>query len=328
MVLACAACVVRPAALATDSQPRCLSSAELAQVAARTHAPTEEDWMTKLDAKLQILMRKMEQAAQQQARKSGAAPAAAAADSEVPCIAPKVEVTVYYTGSVDDLVAAGLELLLDSRDDHGVLVASGLISPTRLTELADIAHVVSIRTPGRYAPELSDSVPAIRVKALRQAHPEVTGAGVVVAIIDAGLDWKHGSFRDNTTGRTRLLGIWDLSLTHTGSEDGFAALNLFDPTKPRGPKLGVFYSKVKVAAMWHRADGPRLLRRLAVGTVEPDAPTPLRDDRDRAYLVRMFDQLRRHGSPSLQATLDRHQSLILRMLATPLAAQLAASQPA
>jgi hypothetical protein len=76
--------------------------------------------------------------------------------------------------------------------------------------------------------------------------------------------------------------------------------------------------------MWHRADGPRLLRRLAVGSVERHAPAPLRGDEDRDYLVRMFEQLRRHGSPALQASIDRHQALIVRLVETPLAAQVAA----
>ena len=35
----------------------------------------------------------------------------------------------------------------------------------------------------------------------------------------------------------------------------------------------------------------------------------------------VFEQLHRHGSPSLRASIDRYQALVLRMLEAPLAAQ-------
>ncbi|MFQ5877892.1 MAG: S8 family serine peptidase [Acidobacteriota bacterium] len=38
------------------------------------------------------------------------------------------------------------------------------------------------------------------------------GAGVIVAVIDTGIDWRHPDFR-NADGSTRILGIWDQTLS-------------------------------------------------------------------------------------------------------------------
>jgi hypothetical protein len=79
----------------------------------------------------------------------------------------------------------------------------------------------------------------------------------------------------------------------------------------------------KVATLWHRADGPAMLRRLARGAVDAKAPNPIATAKHREYLERMSGQLRRFGSERLRASLDRYQGEMLCMLATPLAAQAA-----
>jgi hypothetical protein len=202
----------RPAAAAEEGR-RCLSRAELVRVAARPRPPTEERAMTKLDLKLRRVVRDVERAAEQQARaQRGAAAAREARDADVPCVEAEVQATVYYTGSLDDLLAAGLQLEWRDRNERGIWFASGRIAPSRLLDIAAIEHVIHVAAARELVPELSDSVPTIGVKALRQAHADATGAGVVVAIVDSGFDWKHGSFRDDATGRTRVLAIWDLQV--------------------------------------------------------------------------------------------------------------------
>lgn len=243
--MACAAgCGAHRASAVAEEGRRCLSRAELARVAGRPHSPNEEQAMTKLDLKLRRVVRDTEKAAQQQARAArGAAAAREPADADVPCVEAEVEVTVYYTGRLEDLLAAGLQLEWRDRNDRGIWFASGRIAPSRLTEIAAIEHVIQVTAPGKSMPELNDSVPAIGVKALRQAHAGATGAGVIVAIVDTGFDWRHGSFRDDATGRTRVIAIWDLQVgARVGSEVGFAVRDPKDPTK-RLPALGVYYER-------------------------------------------------------------------------------------
>lgn len=65
-------------------------------------------------------------------------------------------------------------------------------------------------------------------------NTEFKGSGVLVCIVDTGIDWEHPDFRDpSDPTRSRILYIWDQTLTKTGGEvtpqdrDGvnFAGLN-------------------------------------------------------------------------------------------------------
>jgi hypothetical protein len=80
----------------------------------------------------------------------------------------------------------------------------------------------------------------------------------------------------------------------------------------------------RIAAMWHRGNGPALLRRLLEGLLDPHAEAPLRDAQQRDYLLRFFEQLGRHASTSLQATLATHSVDLLQRLSLSIATQSAA----
>jgi len=219
-LLACAGRAARPA-VATRL---CRWSAEL-----RAYTPTEDAVKTKLDATLLVLVEDLE---------------AAAARPDGTCTDAKVDVTVYYSGPVEELAAAGLELVWRGRY-AGAWYAIGRVAPTRITEIAAVPHVTAVEAPAKGTPELNESVPAIRVTALRQAHPEMTGTGVFIAIIDEGFDWRHGSFRDDATGKTRIEAIWDLSAgPPEGDEVGYAVLNLDTPDpNDRSDPHGVHYRR-------------------------------------------------------------------------------------
>ncbi|MEO8386043.1 MAG: S8 family serine peptidase, partial [Betaproteobacteria bacterium] len=78
-----------------------------------------------------------------------------------------------------------------------------------LVSLNDIQYMESEKiVPQR----LAASVPATRANLIRSGvSPNLTGAtgaGVIVGIVDDGLDFRHLSFR-NTDGTTRILALWD-----------------------------------------------------------------------------------------------------------------------
>lgn len=76
-------------------------------------------------------------------------------------------------------------------------------------------------------------------------------------------------------------------------------------------------SHARVATMWHRADGPAVLRKLALSAREPRTPALLAGETQRAYFRRFLDQLRRYGSPRLQRAIDAHGDRVARALETP-----------
>lgn len=53
-------------------------------------------------------------------------------------------------------------------------------------------------------------------KALQKAG--IDGHGVIVGVIDTGIDWCHGDFIDETTGKSRIISLWDQNLTAKNNE--------------------------------------------------------------------------------------------------------------
>jgi subtilisin family serine protease len=65
--------------------------------------------------------------------------------------------------------------------------------------------------------ELDLSLTEIRANVVHTGPPGLRGAGVIVGIIDSGIDWRHETFR-NPTLQTRILRIWDQSLVPQAGE--------------------------------------------------------------------------------------------------------------
>ncbi len=86
-----------------------------------------------------------------------------------------------------------------------------LSSLSRLTALAGIERIEASR---RMRPLLDAAVPAGRVDEVWAGAPAYTGQGVLVGIVDSGLDWSHEDFQ-NADGTTRIQAIWDLYGTGT-----------------------------------------------------------------------------------------------------------------
>jgi len=80
-----------------------------------------------------------------------------------------------------------------------------------LPALFDAPDVDAVLAPGLCQLLLDSSVVDIRVSGLRTLTPPPfkgkTGKGVVVGIVDTGVDFDHPDFR--TTGSTRIVGYWD-----------------------------------------------------------------------------------------------------------------------
>lgn len=237
------ACGARVASSTTPVARDCLSDEALMRFAARERRATEKNDMLKLDSRLERVVQELESAAARRQSAKGSIALAKRGDEDT-CLESRLEVIVWYTEGLEAIIAAGLELAWnDIHKPTGHRFAVGWIAPTRLTELAAVAQVTRVEASLPLTPELNVSVPAIGVKALRAAHPAITGAGVIVAVVDVGFDWTHGCFRDDATGRTRILAIWDHMLgPRKPGEIGFGARLFSDPTQ-RSPVLGVLYDR-------------------------------------------------------------------------------------
>lgn len=91
-------------------------------------------------------------------------------------------------------------------------IATVTVRPAGLAALASRADVSVITLPVATEPLLNSSVPQTGVTALRSESGGVftgqTGDGVVVGVIDSGIDFDHADFID-AAGNNRLTCLWD-----------------------------------------------------------------------------------------------------------------------
>src|SRR5215211_2275262 len=93
-------------------------------------------------------------------------------------------------------------------------VAGGTVALADLERVARLDDVASIEAPRPVRLLIHDSVPAIRADVARQIPPGFNGRGVLVGVVDSGIDIFHGAFRkaDNTT---RIVSLLDLTMRQT-----------------------------------------------------------------------------------------------------------------
>jgi subtilisin family serine protease len=108
---------------------------------------------------------------------------------------------------------------------------TGTVMTDKIESVRDHSNVIVLSAARGLRPELAKSVPEVGATtgqlqtALPQALPTVTGAGIVVGIVDYGCDFVHNNFR--TPGGTRLLYLWDQN-GKKNPPDGFGYGQEFD----------------------------------------------------------------------------------------------------
>ncbi|MGH8564665.1 MAG: S8 family serine peptidase [Gammaproteobacteria bacterium] len=131
---------------------------------------------------------------------------------------PQLRVIVQFTGPIAPLEAAGFRPA--SRVDD---LATGTIAPAQLGALAALPSVVRIEGDAPMEAQLDRSVADVNGDDVNRAPgvgtpPTVyTGNGVIVGVIDSGIDFRHEAFL-RADGTSRLLAIWDQNLPPTGTE--------------------------------------------------------------------------------------------------------------
>jgi subtilisin family serine protease len=127
-------------------------------------------------------------------------------------IPERVKITVKFTGALDDLERIGFKpsTVLPHPNDPSI-IATGSIETARLEALAAIDHVTTIEGTRAFSTELNKSVPEINAGPGHSPASDFTGEGVVIGIIDTGIDYRHHAFR-NPDGTTRIVAIWDQTL--------------------------------------------------------------------------------------------------------------------
>ncbi len=128
----------------------------------------------------------------------------------------------------------GVIITLDSEDESQIIEVQGVrarlgnlavaeVEIENLPALAALPYVrrlqsAKFKTPLSVNPNsllkplaaANDAANSAIKAAQARSENNVTGKGVVVGMIDSGIDWRHGDFR-NADGTTRVKALWDMS---------------------------------------------------------------------------------------------------------------------
>ena len=91
----------------------------------------------------------------------------------------------------------------------------------RLEELANVPGVSALQIATRARPHTDSSVAEIGAAGVRRrttfdAYEGAGGRGAIIGLVDSGIDYRHPDFREDDTGRSRVLWLWDQAANGSG----------------------------------------------------------------------------------------------------------------
>ncbi|MCS6934793.1 MAG: S8 family peptidase [Chitinophagales bacterium] len=100
---------------------------------------------------------------------------------------------------------------------HSVsLMASRLISFSEEPAVEKIEGVSACGVPLMDTARIRNNVDSVHL-GLAPLDSSLTGKGVIIGIIDGGIDWKHGDFINPATGKNRIRFIWDQTMQNSSN---------------------------------------------------------------------------------------------------------------
>lgn len=123
------------------------------------------------------------------------------------------DVIVKYSGDISGLSQLGIRVEPMVNEYAVLTVPESLID--RLSELPQIEYV---EKPKRLFFAVNQAKAASCVNIVQQGASTLTGRGVLIAIIDSGIDYFHDDFR-NPDGTTRILSLWDQTLDRVFTQE-------------------------------------------------------------------------------------------------------------
>ncbi len=132
------------------------------------------------------------------------------------------------------------------------------IRPELAPLLLSAEEILWTEVPARVYTEVASGRREACVTALQARNPGLTGKGVLVAVIDSGIDYTHPDFR-NEDGTTRIVALWDQ--TAAGQEGNMSERGGTRPAEvqaeggvrygnmpPEGYSDGVLYTRERINA--------------------------------------------------------------------------------
>lgn len=116
------------------------------------------------------------------------------------------DVIVKYSGNIERLQSDAISVV-KLMNEYAILT----VKESVLEALADIPEIEYIEKPKRLFFAVNQGRAASCINPLQSAEYNLFGEGVIVAVIDSGIDYSHLDFR-NQNGTTRILNLWDQTI--------------------------------------------------------------------------------------------------------------------
>lgn len=135
------------------------------------------------------------------------------------------ELIVKYSGSLAYLEESGI-IVTELLNEYAVLI----VPEDMIDQLASVPEIEYIEKPKRLFFAVEQGRTASCITGVQNAQYNLYGEGVLVAVLDSGVDYTHPDFC-NEDGSTRILALWDQTI----------------PGKPpEGYRIGTEYTKEQI----------------------------------------------------------------------------------
>ncbi|HEX3078529.1 MAG TPA: S8 family peptidase [Lachnospiraceae bacterium] len=136
------------------------------------------------------------------------------------------ELIVKFSGSLKRLEEELNIRVVELLNEYAIIT----IEQNQIERLSDYEEIEFIEKPKRLVHAVTNGKSVSCINPLQTARYNLTGEGILVAIIDSGIDYSHPDFR-NEDGTTRIAALWDQTIPG-------------EP--PQGYRIGTLYTREKI----------------------------------------------------------------------------------
>ncbi|RHS88697.1 S8 family peptidase [Clostridium sp. AM42-4] len=118
------------------------------------------------------------------------------------------ELIVKYSGNLDEVRNLGASVE-EMRNEYAILT----VKESQIPLISALPQIEYIEKPKRLFFAINQAKTASCVNILQEAPPNLSGRGVLIAVLDSGIDYFYEVFRKED-GSTRILELWDQTQNH------------------------------------------------------------------------------------------------------------------
>lgn len=122
------------------------------------------------------------------------------------------DLIVKYSGDLSEIRELGIKIV-ELQNEYAIVT----IKENLIEQLADFPQIEYIEKPKQLFFQIENGKRASCIPTVQRSPLSLTGRGVLVAVIDTGIDYSNMVFR-NVDGTTRILYLWDQSLSENPPE--------------------------------------------------------------------------------------------------------------